>query len=65
MTPQATPSNCSNPYAHEDSALSDILTPADELRITYLLYSGVKIALAAPFSWSRGGPPRAMDHLGE
>src|SRR5215204_6003900 len=26
----------------------------------------VKIALAtAPFSWLRGGPPRAMDHFGE
>jgi hypothetical protein len=31
---------------------------------TYIL--AVKIALAAaPFSWLRGGPPRAMDHLGE
>jgi hypothetical protein len=28
--------------------------------------TGVKIALAAaPFSWLRGGPPRAMVHLGE
>jgi hypothetical protein len=30
------------------------------------LSTSVKIAsAAAPFSWLRGGPPRAMDHLGE
>ena len=33
---------------------------------TMLLGSGVKIALAAArFSWFRGGPARAMGHLGE
>ena len=31
-----------------------------------LLGTGVKIVLAeAPFSWLRGDPARAMDHLGE
>src|SRR5215208_612402 len=37
-----------------------------ELRRIYLLHTGVKIALAAaPFSWFRGGPARAMGHFGE
>src|SRR5215216_7428621 len=30
-----------------------------------ILRTGVKIALAARFLWFRGGPPRAMAHLGE
>src|SRR5215217_4631016 len=38
----------------------------DELLRIPLLGTGVKIALAAaPFSWFRGGPARAMGHLGE
>ena len=31
----------------------------------HLPLPGVKIALAARFLWFRGGPPRAMAHLGE
>jgi hypothetical protein len=39
---------------------------ANELLRMILLGTGVKIALAAvPFSWLRGGPARAMIHLGE
>jgi hypothetical protein len=37
-----------------------------EVRRIHLPRTGVKIAFAAaPFSWLRGGPARAMGHLGE
>ena len=44
----------------------DMQDPGYELPRTPLPRTGVKIALAAaPFSWIRGGPTRAMGHLGE
>src|SRR5215208_7514311 len=42
MTPLATPSNCSNPYARKGSAPSGIPASADELRRNHLLRRWVK-----------------------
>src|SRR5215218_681322 len=48
MTPLATLSNCSNPYAHEDLTASDIPALADELRRILLPRSWVNRALRDP-----------------
>jgi hypothetical protein len=43
-----------------------VIALPDPIYQTVSLGTGVKIALvAAPFSWLRGGPARAMKHLGD
>jgi hypothetical protein len=54
MTPLATPSNCSNPYARKDSAPSGIRALADELRRMHLLRTSV--GKGSRLAWLQNGP---------